>query len=34
MDLGKFVRIAHNECSVSDPEAIKSVLTAPLRKVT
>ncbi|KAF1812842.1 cytochrome P450 [Eremomyces bilateralis CBS 781.70] len=31
---GKFVRISHREVSVSDPEAIKALLVAPLRKAT
>ena len=29
---GTFVRISHQEVSVSDPEAIKTLLVAPLRK--
>jgi hypothetical protein len=31
---GKFVRISHQEVSVSDPEAIKALLVAPLPKAS
>jgi hypothetical protein len=32
--LGHFVRIAHDEVSVSHPDAIKALLIAPLEKVS
>jgi hypothetical protein len=31
--LGKFVRIAHNEVSISDPEAVREVLQSSMDKV-
>jgi hypothetical protein len=31
--LGKFVRIAYNEVSISDPEAVREVLQSSMDKV-